>query len=179
MASNDFVRACQSARSSGEASPVPGVRAWIERSATRRSASRYGSGRSSRASQTLTTAAVTPIPSARIRTAVVVNQGCRRNVRTANRASCQRPSSIGARVTNTESPVKGPITLYSGRATPGARQHESRGGSDRSWPTINRCPPLGRPRVRPGADGSSPRPRWSCRSAWARPTAGACSSSRS
>src|SRR5262245_12573060 len=56
---------------------------------TRRSGSRYGSGRSSTASMTLKIAVVAPIPSARVRSATVVNPGLRRSVRTPYVMSCQ------------------------------------------------------------------------------------------
>jgi hypothetical protein len=50
---------------------------------TRRSASVYGSGRSSTALTTLKMAVLAPMPRARVRTATIANPGARTSVRVA------------------------------------------------------------------------------------------------
>jgi hypothetical protein len=52
----------------------------------------YGSGRRRTALTTLNTAVVTPMPSARMDTAAVVNRRCLSRMRSPNRKSCHMPS---------------------------------------------------------------------------------------
>src|SRR5881275_1681709 len=88
MASNVVVRACHSARSRGDASPVSDVDdTWLDRRATKRSESGYGSGRRSKASQTLTIVVVAPMPSASVSTATSVKPRDFRRLRAAYRRS--------------------------------------------------------------------------------------------
>jgi len=90
-------RACHSARSSTDASPVFEVDdTGLKRKATNRSASGYGSGRNSTASPMVMMAIFAPMPTARVSTAMVANPRCLRSIRRANRVSCQIPFSMAS-----------------------------------------------------------------------------------